>query len=155
MTKDKTNAYHQHQKSSLSANGNSRETDARALLTAAMRLETAKNEAAATQKSKAAMTQLADAIRYNQKIWTIFQVAAHDPSNPLDDELRGLLISLARFVDQVSFRIIGHFMPEEIDSLIGINRTLATGLSKTPTGEAVALPVIDTTVNPLSLMTSA
>ena len=155
MSSDKVNLYNQNQKSQLSNNANSRETDSRALSGAAARMEEAKRLLTVDQKSKEALKAWGEAIRHNQRLWTVFQVAVTDINNPLPRDLRVTLLNLARYVDRVSFRIVGKFVPDQIESLININRVLAAGLNKKPTGEAIAVPTPESIGVPMTLMTSA
>ena len=136
------------------ATGNSRDTDARALLSCARRLDDAKNMLQGDPKSREALRVCAEAIRHNQRLWTIFQVALSDPQNPLPDDLKLILLNLSRYVDKTSFRAIGKYTPDLLESLININRMIAAGLSKQPAAEAYTAP-IDTRNVPTSLMTSA
>jgi len=155
MSSDKVNVYSQNQKAQLGNSGTSRETDSRALSGAAARMEEAKKTLYSNQKSKEALKAWGDAIRYNQQLWTVFQVAVMDENNPLPGDLKVTLLNLARFVDRTSFSIIGKFVPDQIESLITINRILAAGLNKTPTGAVVSVPTPESRGIPMSLMTSA
>src|SRR5262249_28692993 len=108
---DQHSAYTANQRSTE----NSREIDARALLTCASRMQTALD-----QGDKAV---LGDAIRHNQRLWTIFQVALCDPDNALPKDLKMTLLSLSRYIDRTSFRAVAEFSPQLVKSLIDINRT--------------------------------
>ena len=132
------NVYSQNQKAMPAPAGNSRETDARALLVCASRLADAKALLAADPKSKENLRIYGEALRRNQQLWTIFQVALSDAQNPLPNGLKLILLNLARYVDKTSFRAVGKYTPDLVDSLININRIIATGLSKQPTVEAMA-----------------
>ena len=94
-----------------------------------------------------------DAISHNQRLWTIFQVALVDPQNALPQDLKITLLNLSRYVDKTSFRAIGKFNPEAIDSLININRIIAAGLNKNPADASAPAPApVDAGV---TMMTSA
>ncbi len=149
------NVYGRNQKAhaEATADGNSRDTDARALLTCAAKLNDGKTRLAADY-SRENMRFYNEAIRTNQQLWTIFQIALADAQNPLPEKLRMTLLNLSRYVDKTSFSAIGKFRPELIDSLININRILAAGLAKQPPATAAEAPV-DTREIPTSLMTSA
>jgi flagellar protein FlaF len=155
MSEEKVGLYHQNQKTQLGSTGSSRDTDSRALAACARRLEDAKNHLAANPKSKDRLKDYGDAIRHNQRLWTIFQVAISDPQNPLPQDLKITLLNLSRYVDKTSFRALGKYQPDLIDSLIDINRIIAAGLSKQPAGENMAPPPVDRRDIPVSLMTSA
>jgi flagellar protein FlaF len=101
-----------------------REIDRRALLNCAARLNVALADAG---KDMAAYD---DAIRHNQRLWTLFQVALCDQENTLPRHLKMILLNLSRYVDRTSFRAITEFAPQLLNSLIDINRTVAAGLNK-------------------------
>jgi len=150
----KVNVYSKNQKAQAVPTGNSRDTDARALLSCAQKMNDAKSLLEVDPKSKENLRIYGEAIRFNQRLWTIFQVALSDSENPLPQPLKDTLLSLSRYVDKTSFRAIGKYMPDLIDSLISVDRIIAKGLSQQPSGEAVAPPP-DTRDIPTSLMTSA
>lgn len=124
-----TNAYAAHQHN---AQIDGREVDKRALLNCASRLQDALNDGGKNMKI------YRDAIRHNQHLWTLFQVALTDPSNPLRMDVKRNLLSLSGYIDRVSFRIISEFTPHLIKSLIDINRIIAEGLAKKPQQAATA-----------------
>lgn len=130
MSPDQYSIYNRNQKVHLGSSDNSRDTDAQALAICARKLEEAKNELAANPQSKDALKAYGDAIRFNQRLWTIFQVALSDPENPLPEGLKVTLFNLSRYVDKTSLRAVGKYAPREVDSLVNINRIIAAGLSK-------------------------
>lgn len=143
---EKLGAYSSHQRQ----DEDGRETDKRALLICANKL----NEA--LMDGGKDMAAYAEAIRQNQRLWTIFQVALCDPENQLPQDLKLRLLSLSRYVDRVSFRAITEFMPQLLNSMIDINRIIAAGLNKKqPTQETQpnAQPMPEPT--PRSVMTTA
>jgi flagellar protein FlaF len=146
-TQDKHSAYTAHQRGTE----NSRDIDARALLSCASRLQVALDSGAQD------IHAYADAVRHNQRLWTIFQVALCDPDNPLPKDLKMTLLNLSRYIDRTSFRVIGEFSPQLVKSLIDINRAIAAGLSRKPPVSAEVKPVTAPPVDPanVSLMTSA
>jgi flagellar protein FlaF len=117
------NAYKTHQH--VEEQPDSRDADARALLSCAAGLRTALD---AGLKNDA----YGEAIRKNQHLWTIFQVSLTDPDNGLPKALKMTLLSLSRYVDRISFRAVQNFAPPLLTSLIDINRTIAAGLMKRP-----------------------
>ncbi len=149
------NIYGKNQKAHAESvsDGNSRNTDAHALLVCAAKLNDGKTKLA-EQNTKENMRFYNEAIRTNQRLWTIFQVALADAQNPLPQALKITLLNLSRYVDKTSFKAIGKYRPDLIDSLININRVLAAGLAKQPEGDVQPAPV-DTREIPTSLMTSA
>ncbi|MDR3423568.1 MAG: flagellar biosynthesis regulator FlaF [Alphaproteobacteria bacterium] len=149
------NVYNKNQKTAAPPMGNSRATDARALLTCAGKLDEAKTLMIGDPKSKENIKLYGEAIRFNQRLWTIFQVALSDPENPLPEDLRAILLGLSSYIDRTSFRAVGKYQPELIDSLISIDRIIAAGLSKTPKNESAESLPVDMRDIPISLMTSA
>jgi flagellar protein FlaF len=132
-TQDKVGSYAPHQRQ----NEDGRETDKRALLSCARRLQEALDDGGKDMKA------YADAIRHNQHLWTVFQVALCDPANELPKSLKVTLLNLSRYVDRTSFRAISEYMPQLLNSLIEINRIIAGGLSKQPAAtqtSAAAMP---------------
>jgi len=127
---ENVNAYNRNRIAAIEPTGNSRDTDARALLSCAARIDEAKRKLMAEPKSRTCLKDYNDALRQNQRLWTIFQVALTDAQNPLPDNLKLILLNLSRYVDKTSFRAIGKYTPDLADSLITINRTIAAGLSK-------------------------
>ncbi|MDX2027372.1 MAG: flagellar biosynthesis regulator FlaF [Alphaproteobacteria bacterium] len=118
-TQDKLGAYSTHQRK----DENSRETDARALLSCASRLKNVLDAGGSD------FVEYGEAIRHNQRLWTIFQVALCDPDNPLPRDLKITLLNLSRYIDRVSLRAMAEFAPQILNSLIDINRRIAAGLS--------------------------
>lgn len=72
--------------------------------------------------------ELDESLRFNQKIWDVFQAdwAREDCALPL--ELRKDLLSLSVFVRRTTFSILGKPEKEKLDSLIQINENLSKGL---------------------------
>ena len=103
-----------------------READAQALLQCANQLRTALDD------NGKDFLAYGNALRRNQKLWTMFQVALTEPENIVPDDLKNTLLSLSMYVDKVSFRAANSFAPEILKSLIDINITIATGLRAKP-----------------------
>jgi flagellar protein FlaF len=154
-THDKVNIYGQNQKVTTAPTGNSRDTDSRALAACARRLDDARKLMESNRKSRENLRIYGEAIRHNQRLWTIFQVALCDPHNPLPQDLKVTLLNLSRYVDKASFRAIGKYMPDLIASLIDINRLIAAGLSKQTENPTFTPPLDASALPPTSLMTSA
>lgn len=71
---------------------------------------------------------LDDALRYNQKIWDVFQNDWRSPDCQLERPLRENLLSLGVYVRKATLDIIAYPEKEKLDSLININENLASGL---------------------------
>jgi len=113
-------------------NESERDIEAHALLSCASQLDAA--------RVSGRRDDYTNALKRNQRLWTIFQVALCDPENPLPRELKVLLLNLSRYIDRVSFRAIGEYQPALLQSLIDINRHIAGGLSKKSKNEAAHVP---------------
>ena len=68
-----------------------------------------------------------EALLYNQAIWTVIQ-AEMTEEHPLPVEIKANMISLSLFIDKQTNKAIGSRDPLMLDSLININRNIATGL---------------------------
>ena len=155
MANNPLNAYSRNVKSQVAATGDgSRETDLRAVCACTHRLDDARTRMDADQKSRDNLRLYSEAIRHNQRLWTIWQVALCDPMNPLPENLKTTLLNLSRYVDKVSFEAVGKYRPDLIESLITINRSIAAGLSKEPALETVTPAPTDTRDIPTYLTTS-
>jgi len=149
MSKDVHSAYNTHQRSEESV----RETEARALLSCASRLEAAREESCSQQ-------EFYDALRHNQQLWTLFQSCLCESDNPLPRDLRGLLLNLSCYVDKVTFRALANNNRNLLRSLININRNIAAGLRQTQPQETAtqapaAMPPDAASMISASPMTSA
>jgi flagellar protein FlaF len=78
---------------------------------------------------------LDEALRYNQRLWTLFQAELLDEENTMPTEIKRDLLSLSAFVDKRTFDVIAHPVQEKLNILIDINRNIAAGLRS---GEANA-----------------
>lgn len=68
------------------------------------------------------------AARLNWRLWTIFQSELLDPESPVPLQLRANILSLSRYVDARTIDFVADPQPAKLDSLITINRELASGL---------------------------
>ena len=71
---------------------------------------------------------LDDALRYNQKIWDVFQNDWRSADCPLPKEMRENLLSLGVYVRKTTLDIIAYPKKEKLSNLININENLASGL---------------------------
>ena len=101
---------------------NPRELEADLLLKAAARLQAIHD----AWDSKRA--DLDEALIYNRKLWTIFVTSATNPDNPLPAGIRQNVANLGVFVFNQTLAIMTNPKPENLGSLININRELAAGL---------------------------
>lgn len=71
---------------------------------------------------------LDDALRYNQKIWEVFQNDWRSKECPLSKEMRENLLSLSVYVRKTTLDVMAYPKKEKLTSLISINENLASGL---------------------------
>jgi flagellar protein FlaF len=108
-----------------------RETEARVLMQAAMKLQVCqKNWQDGNDED------LDAALKYNQKIWSIFQTELANSENPLPDALKRDLLKLAAFIDRRIFETMSFPSPEKLSIIIKINQNIAAGLRGLPTDAA-------------------
>jgi len=101
-----------------------RELEAAVLTKAAQKLTLCQNNWEASDREE----KLNEALKYNQKIWTVFQSELSDPKNPLPKKLKEDLLSLSAFIDRRIFDILAFPSPEKLNAIININLNIAAGL---------------------------
>jgi len=101
---------------------NPRELEADLLLSAAARLQ------AIRDGWEGKRLELDAALLYNRKLWSIFVTSATSKDNPLPAGLRQNVANLGIFVFKQTIAILADPKPENLGSLININRELAAGL---------------------------
>ena len=109
-------------KSVASQTASPRDLEANLLLQAAARLQSVHD---AWDKNR---SQLDDALLFNRKLWSVFLSDATDDSNPLPREVRQNVANLGLFVMNHTVAVMSDPRPEQLDSLISINREVAAGL---------------------------
>lgn len=105
-----------------------RETEARVLTQAALKLQACQKNWDSSERE----SRLSEALRYNQKIWSIFQAELTREDNPLPEQIQQNLLRLSAFVDKRIFEIIASPSPEKLNVVIDINRNIAAGLRQSP-----------------------
>jgi flagellar protein FlaF len=73
-------------------------------------------------------TSLEEALRYNQKLWTVFQSELMEDGNTMPDEIKRNLLTLSLFIDKRTFEVMSYPAPEKLNILININQNIAAGL---------------------------
>jgi flagellar protein FlaF len=73
-------------------------------------------------------SRLDEALLYNRKLWSVFLSDATDSSNPLPRDVRQNVANLGLFVMNHTVAVLNNPRPEQLDSLISINREIAAGL---------------------------
>ena len=81
---------------------------------------------------------LDESLRYNLRLWTVFQAEMANRENPIPAEIKRNLLSLSAFIDKRTFETISYPDPAKLDILIAINRNIAAGLQPQPPASAVA-----------------
>jgi flagellar biosynthesis activator protein FlaF len=114
------NAYKTVEKTTVSG----RETEARVLTEGASKLRNCQKKWTDGNRREL----LDEALRYNQRIWTIFQAEIAKDDNPLPQAIKQDIFRLSRFVDKRIFEVMGSPTPEKLDILIKINENIAAGL---------------------------
>jgi len=76
--------------------------------------------------------KLDEALKYNQKIWSIFQSELIKPDNPLPQKLKKDILNLSTFIDRRIFEVMAYPVPEKLTAIIDINLNLAAGLRISP-----------------------
>jgi flagellar biosynthesis activator protein FlaF len=71
---------------------------------------------------------LDEALKYNQRIWSIFQTELASPDNPMPIHLKRDLLRLSGFIDKRIFETIARPSPEKLTIIININQNIAAGL---------------------------
>ncbi len=124
MYSNAVNAYKQVDKDTNSG----RATEARVLTEAALKLKRCQENWNAPDRDG----MLDAALRYNQKIWSLFQSELERDDNPLPRKLRIDILRLAAFIDKRIFEVMAFPKPEKLNIIININHNLAAGLRGTP-----------------------
>ena len=75
---------------------------------------------------------LAEALRTNQKVWSIFQSELTRKDNPLPEKLKEDILSLSLFIDKRILEVMAYPAPEKLKILMDINLNLAAGLRSSP-----------------------
>jgi len=75
---------------------------------------------------------LAEALQFNQRLWSIFQTNLATQGNLLPKSLKLNLLKLSSYVDKKIFQIMAYPSPDKLTSIIDINLSLADGLRKKP-----------------------
>jgi flagellar protein FlaF len=118
------NAYKQVDKATISG----RETEARVLTEAALKLKKCQDKWETAEREQ----NLDEALRYNQKIWSLFQSELEKEDNPLPQKLRIDILRLAAFIDKRIFEVMAYPSPEKLTIIININQNIAAGLRGNP-----------------------
>ena len=128
MLTNPTQAYESVNNSTMSG----RELEAAVLTKAARKLK----ECQDTWDTDDHNAKLDTALKFNQRIWSIFQGELAREDNPLPRKLKVDLLSLSAFIDRRIYEIIADPTPEKLTIIININNNIAAGLRTRPSTEA-------------------
>jgi len=120
MPRNPLNAYEKVRKQTVSG----REIEASVLEKGAIRLRRCQENWKGTKFDR----DLDEALRFNQRVWDIFNTDWQSPKNALPKEIRQDLLSLSVFVRKKTLDIMAYPEVRKLDVLIQINENLAKGL---------------------------
>jgi flagellar protein FlaF len=109
-----------------------REIEAEVLTKAALKLKECQTHWDAADRT----AKLDQALRHNQRIWSILQAELGKPDNPLPEAIKLNLLRLSAFVDKRIFEIMAYPSPEKLTIIININSNIAAGLRSRPAAES-------------------
>jgi flagellar protein FlaF len=72
--------------------------------------------------------KLEGALKFNQRIWSIFQGELVRDDNPMPKNLRLDILRLSYFIDRRILETMAYPSPEKLNIIISINNNLAAGL---------------------------
>jgi flagellar protein FlaF len=105
-----------------------REIEALVLTRAAQKLAEVQNNWDGPDRDE----RLDEALRYNQRIWSIFQGELLKEDNPLPRQLRSDILSLSAFIDRRIIEVMTSPDPEKLKVIVNINLNIAAGLRGQP-----------------------
>ena len=103
-----------------------RELEAAILMKAATKLQAIRDDWEGRRR------ELADALTYNRKLWTILVSSATEEANPLPVPIKQNLANLGIFIFNHTLAVMTQPAPERLGILITINREIAAGLRTQP-----------------------
>ena len=124
MYTNPTKAYESVDKTTMSG----REIEAAVLTKAALKLKECRDNWEANGHGE----KLDLALKFNQRIWSIFQGELAREDNPLPKKLKVDILSLSAFIDRRIFEIMAQPSPEKLTIIIDINNNIAAGLRTRP-----------------------
>jgi len=105
-----------------------REIEAAVLTKAALSLKDCQNNWDADDREE----KLNKALKFNQRVWSIFQGELAKDENPLPKKLRLDVLRLSAFVDRRILEIIASPTLDKLGAVININSNIAAGLRGSP-----------------------
>ena len=105
-----------------------REIEAAVLTKAAIKLKDCQDNWDAPDRDN----RLEEALKYNQRVWSIFQGELSREDHELPKKLRLDILRLAAFIDRRIFETMAFPSPAKLKIVIDINNNLAAGLRSSP-----------------------
>ncbi|MGD9045053.1 MAG: flagellar biosynthesis regulator FlaF [Desulfobacterales bacterium] len=105
-----------------------REVEAAVLTKAALKLKECQDNWDAPDRDH----QLDEALKYNQRIWSIFQSELSREDHEMPKKLRLDILRLAAYIDRRIFETMAFPAPEKLNIVIDINNNIAAGLRGSP-----------------------
>jgi flagellar protein FlaF len=105
-----------------------REIEAAVLTKAALKLKNCQDNWEAPDREY----RLDEALKYNLRIWSIFQSELSREDHELPKKLRLDILRLAAFIDRRIFETMAFPEPDKLNIVININNNLAAGLRGSP-----------------------
>ncbi len=105
-----------------------REIEAAVLTKAALKLKACQSNWDGADHAE----RLDDALKYNQRLWSIFEGELTREDNPLPSEVQSNLAALGAFIDKRIIETMAYPAPEKLDIVIRINENIAAGLRNSP-----------------------
>lgn len=92
---------------------------------------------------------LREALRLNQRLWSIFQAALSEPDCPLPKDVRDNVLALSVMIDRHVMARLADLDGSKIGPILDINRAISEGLSAKPAHPAAnALPAMPAPAQP-------
>jgi len=76
--------------------------------------------------------KLEEALKYNQRIWSIFQTEMTRDDSPLTGDIKQNLLALSAFIDKRIFETMAYPKADKLTVVININNNIAAGLRGSP-----------------------
>ena len=108
----------------IKATRSGREVEAAALTKAALKLKECQDNWDAPEREH----KLEEALKFNQRVWSIFQSELSREDHELPKNLCLDILRLAAFIDRRIFETMADPSPEKLDIVININSNIAAGL---------------------------
>ncbi len=108
--------------------GSGREIEAAVLTKAALKLKDCQNNWDGDDRKE----RLREALRFNQRIWSIFQGELAREDNPLPKKVRLDVLRLSAFIDRRILETLAAPAAEKLEAIININNNIAAGLRGSP-----------------------